>query len=71
LRGESQKRFQFGAKESLALRLAMNQQDVRDFVTPLAANLEASTTAEHTRRLAEDSDMARRLVSALGFKADS
>lgn len=54
-----------------ALRLAMNQQDVRDFVTPLAANLEASTTAEHTRRLAEDSDMARRLVTALGFKADS
>ncbi|MFY7940137.1 MAG: tripartite tricarboxylate transporter substrate-binding protein [Burkholderiaceae bacterium] len=54
-----------------ALRLAMNQQDVRDFVTPLAANLEASTTAEHTRRLAEDSEMARRLVSALGFKADS
>lgn len=54
-----------------ALRQAMTQQDIRDFVTPLAANLEASTTAEHTRRLAEDSDMARRLVSALGFKADS
>ncbi|PUE13536.1 tripartite tricarboxylate transporter substrate-binding protein [Limnohabitans sp. WS1] len=61
------------AKQNLnaALRQAMNQQDIRDFVTPLAANLEASTTAEHTRRLAEDSDMARRLVSALGFKADS
>ena len=54
-----------------ALRLAMSQQDIRDFVTPLAANLEASTTAEHTRRLADDSEMARRLVSALGFKADS
>jgi tripartite-type tricarboxylate transporter receptor subunit TctC len=54
-----------------ALRQAMNQQDIRDFVTPLAANLEASTTAEHTRRLAEDSEMARRLVAALGFKADS
>jgi tripartite-type tricarboxylate transporter receptor subunit TctC len=54
-----------------ALRQAMNQQDIRDFVTPLAANLEASTTAEHTRRLAEDSEMARRLVTALGFKADS
>ena len=61
------------AKQNLnaALRQAMNQQDIRDFVTPLAANLEASTTAEHTRRLAEDSDMARRLVSALGFNADS
>ena len=54
-----------------ALRQAMSQQDIRDFVTPLAANLEASTTAEHTRRLAEDSEMARRLVLALGFKADS
>ena len=54
-----------------ALRQAMGQQDIRDFVTPLAANLEASTTAEHTRRLADDSEMARRLVSALGFKADS
>ena len=54
-----------------ALRQAMGQQDIRDFVTPLAANLEASTTAEHTRRLAEDSEMARRLVAALGFKADS
>ncbi len=54
-----------------ALRQAMGQQDIRDFVTPLAANLEASTTAEHTRRLADDSDMARRLVTALGFKADS
>jgi hypothetical protein len=49
----------------------MGQQDIRDFVTPLAANLEASTTAEHTRRLADDSEMARRLVTALAFKADS
>jgi tripartite-type tricarboxylate transporter receptor subunit TctC len=54
-----------------ALRQAMAQQDIRDFVTPLAANLEASTSAEHTRRLADDSEMARRLVTALGFKADS
>ncbi len=49
----------------------MNQQDIRDFLTPLAAYLEASTAAEHNRRLAADSEMARRLVSALGFKADS
>jgi hypothetical protein len=49
----------------------MGQQDIRDFVTPLAANLEASTNAEHARRLADDSEMARRLVTALGFKADS
>ena len=60
-------------KENLnsALRAAMGQQDIRDFVTPLAANLEASTAADHVRRLAADSDMARRLVQALGFKADS
>ncbi len=54
-----------------ALRAAMNQQDIRDFLTPLAAYLEASTAAEHSRRLSADSEMARRLVSALGFKADS
>jgi tripartite-type tricarboxylate transporter receptor subunit TctC len=54
-----------------ALRAAMGQQDIRDFLTPLAANLEASTAADHVRRLATDSDMARRLVQALGFKADS
>lgn len=60
-------------RESLnaALRAAMAQQDVRDFVTPLAGHIEASTVAEHSRRLATDSDMARRLVAALGFKADS
>jgi tripartite-type tricarboxylate transporter receptor subunit TctC len=61
------------ARENLnsALRAAMGQPDIREFVTPLAANIEASTSAEHVRRLASDSDMARRLVSALGFKADS
>lgn len=54
-----------------ALRAAMSQQDIRDFVTPLAAYIEASTAADHVRRLTTDSDMARRLVNALGFKADS
>ena len=60
-------------KENLnsALRAALGQPDIREFVTPLAANIEASTTADHARRLATDSDMARRLVTALGFKADS
>jgi len=60
-------------RESLnaALRAAMAQQDVREFVTPLAGHIEASTVADHSRRLATDSDMARRLVAALGFKADS
>ncbi len=61
------------ARDSLntALRAAMNQQDIRDFVTPLAAYIESSTSAEHVRRLGVDSEMARRLVTALGFKADS
>jgi len=54
-----------------ALRAAMAQQDVREFVTPIAGQIEASTTAEHARRLGTDSEMARRLVQALGFKADS
>jgi tripartite-type tricarboxylate transporter receptor subunit TctC len=54
-----------------ALRAAMAQQDIRDFVTPLAGHIEASTVADHSRRLAADSDMGRRLVGALGFKADS
>jgi tripartite-type tricarboxylate transporter receptor subunit TctC len=60
-------------RESLnaALRAAMAQQDIRDFVTPLAGHIEASTVADHSRRLATDSEMGRRLVSALGFKADS
>ncbi len=54
-----------------ALRAAMAQQEIRDFVTPLAAYIEASTPGEHSRRLASDSEMARRLVTALNFKADS
>jgi tripartite-type tricarboxylate transporter receptor subunit TctC len=54
-----------------ALRSAMAQQDVRDFVGPIGGYIEASTTAEHARRLVSDSELAKRLVSALGFKADS
>ncbi|MFN5178379.1 tripartite tricarboxylate transporter substrate-binding protein, partial [Limnohabitans sp.] len=47
-------------KENLnsALRAALGQPDIREFVTPLAANIEASTTADHARRLATDSEMA-------------
>jgi tripartite-type tricarboxylate transporter receptor subunit TctC len=54
-----------------ALRSAMSQQDIREFVTPLGAHIEASTVAEHARRLATDSEMGRRLVAALNFKADT
>ena len=60
-------------KEALnaALRNAMAQQDVRDFITPLGGHIEASTTAEHARRLVADSNLAKGLVTALNFKADS
>jgi len=60
-------------KEALnaALRAAMAQQDVREFITPLGGHIEASTTAEHARRLAADSNLAKGLVTALNFKADS
>jgi tripartite-type tricarboxylate transporter receptor subunit TctC len=54
-----------------ALRAAMSQQDVRDFVVPLGGYIEASTMAEHVRRMGTDSEMAKRLVTALNFKADS
>jgi tripartite-type tricarboxylate transporter receptor subunit TctC len=62
-----------GVKEAInaALRAAMAQQDIRDFITPLAGHIEAGTVADHSRRLAADSDMGRRLVTAVGFKADS
>ena len=60
-------------KEALnaALRNAMNQQDVRDFITPIGGHIEASTTAEHARRMVADSELGKRLVTALNFKADS
>jgi tripartite-type tricarboxylate transporter receptor subunit TctC len=60
-------------KEALnsALRSAMGQQDVRDFVGPIGGYIEASTTAEHVRRMGVDSELAKRLVTALNFKADS
>jgi tripartite-type tricarboxylate transporter receptor subunit TctC len=54
-----------------ALRAARAQQDVREFITPLGGHIEASTTAEHARRLAADSNLAKGLVTALNFKADS
>lgn len=54
-----------------ALRAAMAQQDVKDFVAPIGGYIEASTTAEHARRVGVDSELAKKLVTALGFKADS
>lgn len=54
-----------------ALRAAMAQQDVKDFVAPIGGYIEASTAAEHARRVGVDSELAKKLVTALGFKADS
>jgi tripartite-type tricarboxylate transporter receptor subunit TctC len=54
-----------------ALRSAMAQPDLRDFITPLAGHIEANTWADHAKRLAADSEMGKRLVTALNFKADS
>jgi tripartite-type tricarboxylate transporter receptor subunit TctC len=54
-----------------ALRAAMAQQDVKDFVVPISGYIEASTAAEHARRVGVDSELAKGLVKALGFKADS
>lgn len=54
-----------------ALRNAINQQDVREFAAGISGHVDPTTIAEHTRRLASDSEMAKRLVAALGFKADS
>jgi hypothetical protein len=50
---------------------SMSQQGVRDFITPIGGHIEASTRAEHARRMAADSRLGKRLVTAMNFKADS
>ena len=58
-------------KASLALRAALSQPDVTAAMATLAAHVEPSTLVEHAKRLSADSEMAGRLVKALGFRADS
>jgi tripartite-type tricarboxylate transporter receptor subunit TctC len=56
---------------SAALRAALNQPEMQAAMAPLAAHVEPCTIAEHTKRMKDDSEMAKRLVTALNFKADS
>jgi tripartite-type tricarboxylate transporter receptor subunit TctC len=56
---------------SAALRAALSQPDMQAAMSPLAAHVEPCTIAEHVKRMKDDSEMAKRLVTALNFKADS
>jgi tripartite-type tricarboxylate transporter receptor subunit TctC len=56
---------------STTLRAALIQPDVVAAMQPLAAHVDPTTQEEHARRMAADSEFARKLVSTLGFKADS
>lgn len=51
--------------------LATSGPEGSPFTADVPTYLESGTTAEHNQRLAADSEMARRLVAALVFKADS
>ena len=56
---------------SAVLRAALSQPDMQGAMSPLAAHVEPCTIAEHVKRMKDDSEMAKRLVTALNFKADS
>ncbi|MFZ2738896.1 MAG: tripartite tricarboxylate transporter substrate-binding protein [Burkholderiaceae bacterium] len=58
-------------RTSLALRAALIQPEIQAFMQPLAGHVDPITIAEHVKRMKEDSEMAKRLVTALNFKADS
>jgi tripartite-type tricarboxylate transporter receptor subunit TctC len=58
-------------RASAALRAALNQPEMQAAMAPLAAHVEPCTIAEHMKRMKDDSEMAKRLVTALNFKADS
>jgi tripartite-type tricarboxylate transporter receptor subunit TctC len=58
-------------RASTFLRAALIQPDVAEAMKPLAAHVTPTTQAEHAKRMKEDSEMAKRLVAALNFKADS
>ncbi len=54
-----------------AIRAALASPDMIAFMQPLAGHVEPMTIADHAKRMKEDSEMAKRLVAALNFKADS
>jgi tripartite-type tricarboxylate transporter receptor subunit TctC len=58
-------------RASTFLRASLIQPDVEAAMAPLAAHVQPMTQDEHAARMKADSEFAGKLVSALGFKADS
>jgi tripartite-type tricarboxylate transporter receptor subunit TctC len=58
-------------RASTFLRASLIQPDVEAAMAPLAAHVQPMTQEEHAARMKSDSEFAAKLVSALGFKADS
>ena len=58
-------------RTNAALRAALAQPDIAAFMQPLAAHVEPMSISGFTKRMKDDSDMAKGLVTALNFKADS
>jgi tripartite-type tricarboxylate transporter receptor subunit TctC len=54
-----------------AVRAVLAQPDIVAFMQPLAAHVEPMTIAGFTKRMKDDSDLAKGIVTALNFKADS
>jgi tripartite-type tricarboxylate transporter receptor subunit TctC len=54
-----------------AVRAVLALPDIVAFMQPLAAQVEPMTIANFTKRMKDDSEMAKGLVTALNFKADS
>ena len=58
-------------RASTLLRAALIQPDIEAFMQPLAAHVEPMTISGFTKRMKDDTAMAKGLVTALNFKADS
>ena len=55
----------------MALRTALAAPDIAAFMQPLAGHVEPMTIPAFTKRMKDDTDLAKSLVTALNFKADS
>jgi tripartite-type tricarboxylate transporter receptor subunit TctC len=58
-------------RANAALRTALSSPDIAAFMAPLGGYVEPMSIADHSKRMKDDSEMAKRLVTALNFKADS
>jgi tripartite-type tricarboxylate transporter receptor subunit TctC len=58
-------------RASTVLRAALIQPDLVESMKPLAVHVSPTTQEEHAARMKQDTVFAGKLVSALGFKADS